>query len=226
MDEALPAEAGIDAHHQNQVDEVHQIVEHFDRRARIEHDARFPAQTANRLERAVDMGPRFRVDSNDIRPGLGKRFQIRVDRRDHQMDVERLVGVRPQGFDHRRADRDIRDVMPVHHVDMDPVRARSVDRAHLFAKPCEVGGKDGGGNERRGHGELGQTVFDRSGDPAKGPITPDTRACALDRGARRQTTSAVRPLSTEQHHPQEGCSGGKFSPNSAPEHYCRAISSA
>ncbi len=34
--------------------------------------------------------------------------------------------------------------MAVHDVDMDPVRAGGVDRAHFLAKPREIGGEDGG----------------------------------------------------------------------------------
>ena len=41
--------------------------------------------------------------------------------------------------------------MAIHDVDVDPVRARLVDRAHFFAEPGEVGGQDGGGDERTGH---------------------------------------------------------------------------
>ena len=34
--------------------------------------------------------------------------------------------------------------MAVHHVDMDPVGAGRVDRAHLLAQPREIGGEDRG----------------------------------------------------------------------------------
>ena len=42
--------------------------------------------------------------------------------------------------------------MAVHDVDVDPVGAGLVDRAHFLAELGEVGGQDRGSNERTGHG--------------------------------------------------------------------------
>jgi hypothetical protein len=42
--------------------------------------------------------------------------------------------------------------MAVHHVDVDPVRAGLVDRMHFLAELGEVGGEDGGSDQRSGHG--------------------------------------------------------------------------
>ena len=95
-DEALPAEARIDAHHQHQVDVVDQVVEHLGRRRRVERDAGLLAERLDRLDRAVDVRPGFGVDGDDVGPGLGERLEPQVDRRDHQVDVERLGGVRAQ----------------------------------------------------------------------------------------------------------------------------------
>ena len=49
----------------------------------------------------------------------------------------------------------------VHDVDMDPVGAGRVDGAHLLAKPREVGGEDGGGDEGLAHhgGEAAYTAL-------------------------------------------------------------------
>ena len=76
--------------------------------------------------------------------GLGEGVEKGIDRRDHQMDVERLGRVRAQRLHHRRADRDVGHEMPVHHIDMDPVGAGRVDRAHFLAQPREIGGEDRG----------------------------------------------------------------------------------
>ena len=68
------------------------------------------------------------------------------------MDVERLGGVRAERLHHGRADREVGHEMAVHHVDVDPVGAGFVDRAHFLAELGEVGGEDGGSDERGGHG--------------------------------------------------------------------------
>ena len=93
----------------------------------------------------------FGMDGDDVRAGLGEGIQEQIDRRDHQMDVERLFAVRAQRFHDRGADRQVRHEMPVHHVDVDPVGAGRVDRAHFLAELGEVGGEDRWSNERSGH---------------------------------------------------------------------------
>ena len=74
--------------------------------------------------------------------GLGEGLEIGVAGRDHQVDVEHFLGVRAQRLHDRGSDSDVRDEMPVHHVDMNPVGAGGVDGAHLLAEPGEVGGEN------------------------------------------------------------------------------------
>ena len=133
FDEALSAKAGIHAHHQDQVDHVDQIVEHLGGRGRVQDNAGPLAQSLDMLDRAMDVRPRLRVDGDRVRPCLGKGVQIGIDRRDHQMHVERLGGVRAQRLHHRRADGDVGHEMPVHHIDVDPVGAGGVDGPSFFA---------------------------------------------------------------------------------------------
>ncbi len=90
-----------------------------------------------------------------IGAGLGEGFEIRIAGRDHQMHVERLFGVRPDRFDDIRPERNVGHEMTVHDVDMDPVGARGIDRAHLLAQFREIGGEDRrGDDERPGHWTL------------------------------------------------------------------------
>ena len=100
FDEALAAEAGIDAHDQDQVHQVHQIVERIDRRAGIEHHAGLFAQLADVLKRAMDMRAGFGMHGQAVGARLGEGLEIGVHRRDHQMHVERLFGVGPQRLHH------------------------------------------------------------------------------------------------------------------------------
>ena len=87
-------------------------------------------------------GAGFGMDGDDVGAGLGELGHVRVDRRDHQMDVEGQLGVRPQRLHHRRADGDVGHEMPVHHVDMDVVGPGLLDRAHLLPQPREIGRED------------------------------------------------------------------------------------
>ena len=89
----------------------------------------------------------FGMHGDDIGARLGEGFEIRIARRDHQMHVENLLGVRAERLHHVGADGDVGHEMPVHHVDMDPVAARLVDGAHFLAQPREIGGENRWGND-------------------------------------------------------------------------------
>ena len=95
-DEALAAEAGIDAHHQHQVDDVDDVLERRHRGRRIDRDAGLLALGADRLQRAVEMRAGLGVDGDDVGAGLGEGRDVGIGRRDHQMAVEELLGQRPQ----------------------------------------------------------------------------------------------------------------------------------
>jgi hypothetical protein len=76
------------------------------------------------------------------------------------VDIERLFGKRPDGVGDGRTYRDVRHKMAIHHVDVDPVGASSLDRANLVAQPGEIGRKNRRRNdERAGHFTGLQTPF-------------------------------------------------------------------
>ena len=58
-------------------------------RRRIERHAGLLAERADRLQRAMQMRPGLGMDGDDVGAGLGEGGDIGVDRRDHQMHVER-----------------------------------------------------------------------------------------------------------------------------------------
>src|SRR4051794_16176401 len=118
------------------------------------------------------MRPRLRMYRNDVRAGLGERVEERIDRRNHQMDVERFGCVRAKRLHDRWTDRDVGYEVTVHHIDMNPVGARLVDRAHFLAEPGEVGGEDRGGDERLGHGPISGLQPRRTRRAMKKPSSP------------------------------------------------------
>ena len=56
------------------------------------------------------------------------------------MDVNGDIDVRADGFADERSDGQVRYVMVVHYVEMDPVGPRGHDIADFFAEAREVGG--------------------------------------------------------------------------------------
>jgi hypothetical protein len=73
---------------------------------------------------------------------LGESFEIGIARRNHQMGVEDLPGVRAHRLDDVGAIGNVRNEMPVHHVEMDPVGAGGIDGADFFAEFGEIRRQD------------------------------------------------------------------------------------
>ena len=109
--------------------------------AGTQYDTGTLAQRAYELQRAMQMRPRLGMHQDMIGAGLGKGGDVRIDRRDHQMHVERQAGVRPQAFQDRRSEADVGHEVPVHHIEMQPIRARRLDCPHFVAETGEIGGK-------------------------------------------------------------------------------------
>jgi len=85
----------------------------------------------------------FRVHRKPIGARLAKRLDEGIDRRNHQMHVERSLGVGPDRLDHHRSDGDIGNEVAVHHIDMDEIGARLLHRFHFRTQRRKVGGKNG-----------------------------------------------------------------------------------
>ena len=73
---------------------------------------------------------------------------------DHEVHVQGLGRGAPHRFDDDGTEANRRYEAPVHHVDMDPVCARGIDRTHLFGEAAEVGRQDRRGDDERPHGAL------------------------------------------------------------------------
>ena len=182
--EFLSAEAGIDRHHQDQVHEIDDALDTCFRRARIHGDAHPLAECADRLQRAMDVRAGFDMHSDDVGARFGEGLEIRIARRDHQMHVERFLGVRPDRFDDIRADRNVRHEMTVHDVDMNPVSAGSIDRAHLLAELREIGSEDRRGDDQRARHCVLRYALSRNMPFGGGQRAPSQagKSCRLPRG--------------------------------------------
>jgi hypothetical protein len=99
------------------------------------------------LEGAVEVRPGLGVDAEDVGAGVAERLQVGIGRRDHQMDVHRDLHVRAQRLHHVRADGDVGDEVAVHHVDVQPIGARRLDRAGFLAETRKIRRQDRRGYE-------------------------------------------------------------------------------
>src|SRR5690606_15083410 len=102
------------------------------------------AIVANQLQRTVDVFGCFRVEGDDVGAGLGKVWDDAVNRFDHQMHVDRHLYMRSDRFADQWADRQVRNVMVVHHVEVNDVGAGGDDIAYFLAQAGKVGGQNAG----------------------------------------------------------------------------------
>ena len=103
------------------------------------------------LQGAVDMPRRLAMERDDVGACLREGGHELVNGLDHQMHVHGHLGVRTNCLEHERANGQIRNVVVVHHVEVDPVGAAFDNVAHLLPETGEVGGKNGRGNSAKSH---------------------------------------------------------------------------
>src|SRR5690606_1226584 len=107
---------------------------------RIEHQPGAAAGIADHLQGTIDVAGRFRMEGDEAGAGGGEIGDQAIDRLDHQVHVDRDGNVAAHRLADHRPDRQVRDVMVVHDVEVNQVGAGGLDRAHLLAEPGEIGG--------------------------------------------------------------------------------------
>ena len=144
--ERLSAETGFDGHDQQDVELPEIRFDRADRGVRIDGEPGFPAGGANTRERLGHIGLGLEVDV-DRRRHRKVAVEVAVRIGNHEMDVERPVGMPRRRLDKGRAERDVVHKMTVHHIAVDPIRPRAGHVGDLVAEPGEVTGQDGWGND-------------------------------------------------------------------------------
>ena len=113
----------------------------------VDRDAGQAAELADRGQGAVGVRGRLEVEGDRVGAGLGEGLDLALRLLDHQVDVERAAGVvdlvGDRGGD-QRPDRDRRDEMAVHHVEVDHPGAGVHHLGELGAELREVGREDRG----------------------------------------------------------------------------------
>ena len=88
------------------------------------------------------MRQHFDVHRHHRRAGLRERLDVPIWIFDLQVHVERNLRDPFDRLDDRRSDRDVRDEMSVHHVDVDEIGAAPLDGGNRVAERREVRGED------------------------------------------------------------------------------------
>ena len=122
--EALAAEAGIDAHDQDHVSVLDDVFEHRDRRRRVQRDAGPCAERADVRQQALRVEGRLEVKGDDVGAGLAEVFDVAFRLDDHQVGVERARRQLAQVADDLGSPGDVGDEAAVHDVEVQVIGAR------------------------------------------------------------------------------------------------------
>ena len=118
-------------------------------RLRLEGHADLCAGGADRRDRLPRIAVAFEMEGEVIAARLGERLGIKQRIGDHQMHVERQRAHSLQRPDDGDSDRQIRDEVPVHHVDVGKIGAAAGDRLDLRLQIGKIAGQKRGGNADR-----------------------------------------------------------------------------
>src|SRR5436305_7039049 len=103
---------------------------------------------------------RFDMDRHGIRPRFEEARQVMIGMLDHEMDIERKLGVFSHGRDNGGPERNVIDEVAVHDVEVQPVCAGCFGAMDLGFEMREIGGEDGRSNEGGRHGEWSNGVME------------------------------------------------------------------
>ena len=146
--ERLPAEAGLDGHHRHDVQQLAIRLERGERRRGAERQPRCPAGRPDPAQHGLDRLADLDMDGDRVAAGLEELIQPAARLVDHQVRVERDLGHRAERPDGARAEREVRDEVGVHHVEVDPVGTGPDHPAHLVGEVAQVRVEDAGRDPR------------------------------------------------------------------------------
>ena len=133
------------AHHQDHVHLIEGGKDAFGGRLWVKRDANMDAKFADLTGCGSGIGDNLHVEIDQLHAALfGEDRGVLQWIGDHQVGIEIGLGRHADRLDDRRADRDIRDEMAVHYVEMDQVTAGAHHLVDLGGEDAEIGRQDRG----------------------------------------------------------------------------------
>ena len=145
LDERLTAPTRVHRHAEHEVQQVHDLGDGLDRGGRVDRKAGQTPGVPDLLQREVHVRCRLGLDRDRVGARGGELLDLALRVLDHQMAVEnaaRGMDLFADGLHDHRADRDRRDEVAVHHVDVNHPRARVHHGLDLLGQPRVVGRQD------------------------------------------------------------------------------------
>ena len=139
LDELLSAKPRVDTHQQHEFHIADNVLEHTDRRRRVQRDACFHTSIVYLLYGAVQMCTGLIVHVHHHRAQSSRLLNVLFGMNNHEVHVERFLTKTCHSLEHRKAERDVRHEHPVHYVQMKPVGLAPVNHLNVVMQVQEIG---------------------------------------------------------------------------------------
>ena len=187
--EALPREAGVDAHDQHVVELGQDLLEQPDRGRRVERHAGPDAPAAQVRDSPLQVRHGLDVHADGGGARVDEGVEVAIGGLDHQVDVDRERRRAPDGFDDDGTERDVRHEAPVHHVDVHEPGTAALDGLHGVGEMGEVGGEHRGSEDHEASRLTSRTSGVRALDAVAGRQASGAARC---RAPRRGSCGSAR----------------------------------
>ena len=215
LHELLATEAGLDGHDHHDVEQLAVGLERRQRRRRLERQPGGPTGGPDLSQGRRDLLLDLDVEGDRVAAGVEVLVDVAARLADHQVGVERQLRPRPQMLDRLRAERQVRDEVAVHDVEVDPVGAGLLDPPDGVGEVREVGVEDArrDAGPPAGHGAQSPTP---AGDRLVAALAAGERRRSRRRaaraGGRPRAPAARRPVRPRagrrpRRPPGRGCAG-------------------
>src|ERR1035437_115194 len=142
VNKTLAAEAGINGHHEEQINLVEERQHLGDGGGRVDGQADFFAERADFPNERRDLLVQFDVDDDLIRARLDEGFEENLRLAAHEVNVEeKFFGVRTDGGDDVGAERNVWHELAVHDVEVQPVGPGALGAYSFQAQMGEISGE-------------------------------------------------------------------------------------
>ena len=148
LHERLPAEPGLDGHDQHDVEQLRVGLQGRQRRPGLDGQPGGAARLADRPQGRGDRLVDLDVERDRVAAGIEVLLDEAARLADHQVRVERQLGPRAKVLDGLGAERQVRDEVAVHDIEMHAVRTGLLDPSHRIGEVREVGIEDARGHPR------------------------------------------------------------------------------
>jgi len=94
--------------------------------------------TLDQIQRAIQVPTGFEVHRHPVRTGISKRWNVIIRVLDHQVTIEREFGGLAERPHQLRAEGDVGDKMPVHHVHVNDAPATRCGARNLICQMRKI----------------------------------------------------------------------------------------